>query len=397
MLSRRRFLSAALALPSLALVPPSLTRAQASPSGALVDPDLWHYLTLSPTSIASPMQAMPLLAGNQLLQAETLDIALPFDMNDDEQMHAWIQGMHSVTTPVFILQHVMRPEWDELTGFDISQITTGAEIGEPPAQVTFLRGTFDPTFVQAAQLLGGYTPLEVGGRVVMSLNETDDVDLTNTLQSMVLARMNNSTMLDDGTLVYAPTLELIEQVLAPESTLSDLPEVVRAINTLDEPLISGAVLGPGNFLPGIPVEMFVPQSQDEIAAAILAMREQEPAPVVLAAIAGSTPGGPISLDEVAIDATPDPFGLTTQPKSVTKLALAYATPEEAEIAAGQIQERLATGSSMVDQQPWTELFSTWSAVANPETSSVLLTIEWRDRPANTLALIYNRDLGFVTG
>jgi hypothetical protein len=398
MLSRRRFLAAAFALPSLALIPPVLTRAQASPSGALVDPDLWGYLSLSPTSIANPMQAMPLLAGNQLLQAEALDIALPFDMNDDEQMHAWIQGMHSVTTPVFILQHVFRPEWDELTGFDISQITTGAEIGEPPAQVTFLRGTFDPTFVQAAQLLGGYKPIEIDGHAVMSLNETDDVDLTNTLQSMVLARMNNSTILDDGTLVYAPTLELIEQVLAPESTLSDLPEVVRAVNTIDEPLISSALLGPGNFLPGIPVEMFVPQSQDEIAAAILAMREQEPAPIVLAAIAGSTAGGPITLDEIAVDATPDPFGITlSQPKSVTKLALAYATPEEASLAAGQIQERLATGSSMVNQQPWSELFSTWSAVPNSDTSSVLLTIEWRDRPSNTLALIYNRDLGFVTG
>jgi hypothetical protein len=170
------------------------------------------------------------------------------------------------------------------------------------------------------------------------------------------------------------------------------------VNTIDEPLISSALLGPGNFLPGIPVEMLVPQSQDEIAAAILAMREQEPAPVVLAAIAGSTAGGPITLDELAVDATPDPFGITlSQPKSLTKLALAYATPEEAGLAAGQIQERLATGSSMVNQQPWSELFSTWSAVPNPDTSSVLLTIEWRDRPANTLALIYNRDLGFVTG
>jgi len=52
---------------------------------------------------------------------------------------------------------------------------------------------------------------------------------------------------------------------------------------------------------------------------------------------------------------------------------------------------------MANQQPWTELFSTWSAVANPDTSTVLVTIEWRDRPANTLALLYNRDLGFVTG
>lgn len=389
MLNRRRFLSAALALPSLALLPPALTRAQSTSPAAPVDPDFWHYLSLSPLSIANPTQAMPILGGNQLLQADALDIALPFDMNDDEQMHAWIQGMFNVTTPSFILQHVFRPEWDELTGFDISQITTGAEIGEPPSMVTFLRGSFDPSFVQAAQALGGYQPLDINGHAVMSLNETDDVDLTNTLQSMVLARMNNSTILDDGTLVYAPTLELIEQVLAPESTLATLPEVERAMATLDGPLISSALLGPGNFLPGIPAELLAPQSQIEIADFILAMRDQQPAPVVLAAIAGSTAGGPITLDDLT-----DP---ASQPKSETKLALIYATPGDAEIAAGQIEQRLATGSSMVNQQPWTALFSTWSAEPNADQSSVLVTIEWRDRAANTLALIYNRDLGFITG
>lgn len=397
MLSRRRFLSAALALPSLALVPPTLARAQSSSPAAPIDPDLWHYLTLSPLSVANPMQAMPVIAGNQRLQADTLDFALPFDMNDDEQRHEWIQGTFNVTLPASILQNVFRPEWSSLTGFDITQVETGAEIGEPPDMVTFLRGSFDPTFIQAAQLVGGYQPLEIGGHVVMSLHETAEIDLTNTLQAMVLARMNNSTVLDDGTLVYASTLELIEQVLAPETTLSTLPEVERAMATLDAPLISSTLLGPGSFLPGIPAEIFQPQSQDEIAAAILAMREQDAPPIVLGAIAGSTAGGPITLERVADDATPDPFGLLSQPKSETKFALVYATPDEAQIAAGQIVRRLATGSSMVNDRPWSELFTTWSAVPNPQQSSVLVTIEWSDRPANTMALIFNRDLGFITG
>jgi hypothetical protein len=397
MLSRRRLLSAALALPSLALASPGFANAQSDALDAPVDPELWHYLSLSPLSIANPVQAMPLLAGNQLLQAETLDIALPFDMNDDAQMHAWIQGMFNVTTPSFILKNVMRPEWDELTGFDISQVTSGAEIGEPPGMVTFLRGTFDPSFVQAAQLLGGYKPLEISGHAVMSLYETDELDLTNTLHAMVLSRMNNSTILDDGTLVYAPTLELIEQVLTPESTLAALPEVERAMNTLDAPLISGALLGPANFGPGLPVEIFEAQSRDESIAAILELRRQEQAPIVLAAIAGSTAGGPVAIEDIPIDATPDPFTLAAQPKSLTKFALAYATPAEAETAAQQIEERLATGQSLFEERPWSELFSSWSAVSNTEQASVLLTIEWRDRPAQTPKLIFARDLGFITG
>lgn len=394
MLNRRRFLSAALALPSLALVSPSFATAQTGPP---VDPDLWDYLSLSPLSVANLSQAMPLLAGNQRLQAATLGFALPFDMNDDAQMHAWIQGTFHVTTPSFILKNVMRPEWDELTGFDITQISSGAEIGEPPAQITFLRGTFDPRLIRAAQLLGGYKQMEIDGHVVMSLYETDELDLTNPLHAMVLARMNNSTILDDGTLVYASALEQIERALAPEPTMATLPEVGRAMQTLDTPLISSMVLGPGNFLPGIPVELFEPQSQDEIAEAILAMRAQEPAPIVLAAIAGSTAGGPVPIEDLPDDATPDPLTLAAQPKSVSKFALAYATSDEAATAARQIEERLTTGSSMVKQSPWTELFSTWTAVPNAEQSSVLLTIEWRDRPARTVDLIFTRDLGFITG
>ena len=188
-------MSAALALPSLALVAPSFASAQTSAPTAPVDPDLWGYLSLSPLSVANLSQAMPLLAGNQRLQADTLGFALPFDMNDDAQMHAWIQGTFNVTTPSFILKNVMRPEWDELTGFDITQISSGAEIGEPPSMVTFLRGTFDPRLIRAAQLLGGYKQMEIDGHVVMSLFETEELDLTNPLHAMVLARMNNSTIL----------------------------------------------------------------------------------------------------------------------------------------------------------------------------------------------------------
>ena len=98
-----------------------------------------------------------------------------------------------------------------------------------------------------------------------------------------------------------------------------------------------------------------------------------------------------------MDATPDPLTLPAQPKSVSKFALAYATPDDAETAARQIEERLASGSSVVKKAPWTELFSTWTAVPNAEQSSVLLTLEWRDRPARTVDLVFSRDLGFITG
>jgi hypothetical protein len=391
MLSRRQFLSAALGLSAVALATPSFARAQTPPSGASVDPTLFDYLSISPSSVANLTQAMPLLAGNQQLQAETLDIALPFDMNDDDQMHEWIVGMFNVALPSFILQNTMREDFVSVTGFDITQVTSGAEIGEPPSMVTFLRGTFEPAAVQAVQLLNGYKQLDIDGRPVYSLFEDAEVDLTHPVSAMALARMNNSTFLDDGTLVYASTLELIEQVLTPVPTLAEQPGVMQALNTLEIPLMSSAVLGPGNFLPGIPPELFQPSSQDEIAEAMEALRAQEPAPVVLAAIAGDTPGGPVEFK------TRDAVSLASQPDSLTTFALVYATPEDAQTAANQIVERLAIGSSMASSEPWSEIFSDWSAVPNPEQSSVLLTIKWNGRAGRAINLVFNRDLGFITG
>ena len=391
MLSRRQFLSAALGISALAVAGPRLTYAQTPSGGASVDPTLLDYLKLSPASVANLAQAMPLLAGNQQVQAETLDIALPFDMNDDDQMHEWIVGMFNVTLPSFIMTNVLRDDFVANTGFDITQIQSGAEIGEPPSMVTFLRGTFDPAAVQAVQLLNGYKQLEIAGRPVFSLFEDASHDLTNPISAMALARMNNSTFLDDGTLVYASTLELIEQVLTPQSTLLDQPGVQQALDTLDTPLITSAVLGPGNFLPGIPVDLFQPSSQDEIAAAMESLRAQEPAPIVLAAIAGDSPGGPIEFK------TRDAASIASQPASLSKFALAYATPEDAQIAASQIEQRLATGSSVMTQQPWSTLFSEWSAVPNLEQNSVLVTIKWDGRAGRSINLVFARDLGFITG
>src|SRR5215207_7959782 len=243
MLSRRQFLSGTLGLSGVALTGPSFANAQTPPSGTSVDPTLFHYLSLSPSSIANLTQAMPLMAGNQQIQAETLDIALPFDFTNDDQTHEWIVGMFNVTLPSFMMTNVFRDDFLLNTGFDITQIESGAEAGEPPNMVTFLRGTFDPVAVQAVQLLNGYKQLEIAGRPVYSLFEDNEIDLTNPISAMAMARMNNSTILDDGTLVYASTLELIEQVLTPGSTLAEQPGVMQALNTLDTPLISSAMLG----------------------------------------------------------------------------------------------------------------------------------------------------------
>ena len=391
MISRRQLLSTAFGSTAIALAGPMIVHAQPPASGASIDPTLLDYLSLSPSSVANLTQGSPFLAGNQQLQTETLDVLVPFDLNNEDQLHEWIASMFNVALPSFVRMNALREDFVLMTGFDITQITSGAEIGVPPGMVTFLRGIFDPAQVQVIQLLNGYKQLDIAGHVVYSLFEDATIELTNPVSAMALSRMNNSTFLDDGTLVYASTLELIEQVLTPQTSLLDQLGVQQALNTLDTPLITSIVLGPGNFLPDFPIGMIGPNSQEEIAAAMEALRAQEPAPIVLSAIVGDSPGGPIEFK------TRDTSSIASQPSSLSKFALVYPTAQDAQTAAAQIEQRLATGNSAVSQQPWSTMFSDWSALPNLELNSVLLTIKWNEQPGNSLKLVFARDLGFITG
>lgn len=392
MYTRRSFLGAFLALPALSLLRTLPAGAQADSERARsIDPGLYGYLAQSPLSIASLDQVTPLTYGNAKLQMDTLGFALRFDMIEANAVQDWTAANFSVALPQPFRMNALRDDFRDLTGFGIGQIFSGAEIGEPPAMATMIRGALDPDTIQAAQRVIGYRDTEIDGRLVLTIGPDGEMDLSNPVQKMAMARLNNATFLDDGTLVYTPTLDLMRQMLNPSVTLDQQPLVQQALAGLDGPVISAVLLGLGALLPGIPALPNSAQSQDEVAGIMLTAQAREPAPTVLTAIAAITPGGPLwgRGGEVA---TPNP-GVA---KSVGKFSLVYASAEEAALAAGQIEERLATGQSLVTTQPWSEMLANWSAVAQTGTNTVLVTLEWPELP-RPFDLITRRDVGFITG
>ncbi|MCA9858761.1 MAG: hypothetical protein KC438_03525, partial [Thermomicrobiales bacterium] len=190
--------------------------------------------------------------GNAQLQADALDIPLPVDTDDEERVHTWQLGMGNVPIPE-ILRRTEQIYFgmQQVTGYQLSQIYSGVETGDPANMVTLVRGDLDPVVIQAAQEDVGYQRQEIDGHPIFALDQDREMESVGTLD-LVSGRLACSTFLDDGTLVYAPTLDLIESLLAPESTLLDLPAVTQAIDTLDEPLISAALAGPGALLPYTP-------------------------------------------------------------------------------------------------------------------------------------------------
>ena len=390
MLSRRALLGSALGVSILSAGKIESLGAQTPERERSIDPVLSDYLSLSPLSVASLDLALPLTYGNAQLQMETLGFALPFDQADEEAVKNWVSGSYSVMLPSPIRNNALRDEFEELTGFQIGQVFSGAEVGVPPDMATLLRGELQSELIQAVQRTNGYREIDLDGHLVMSLAEDASVDLQNPVQRMALARLNNSTFLDDGTLVYTATLDLMRAMLNPQATLDQQPFVQDALMALDEPLIGGVVAGPGALVPGIPGELLQPGTQAEIADFIEAMHAREQAPVVLTAIAGVTAGLPLLGSE---DVAVLPPGT---PKSVGKFALVYASAAEAALAAEQIDERLATGTSQVIEEPWSALLADWSAVATPDRNTVLVTMTWNERP-RVLDLIYARDIAFITG
>lgn len=352
-----------------------------------VDPVLVDYLSMSPVSIASLDRAIPFTFGNAQLQMETLGLALPFDRSDDAALAAWVSAIYSVALPQPIRVNALRDDLRDLLGFEIGQVFSGAECGEPPEMATFLRGDFDVEAVRATQQALGYQQTEIDGQLVMTLGPDGEMDLENPVQRMAMSRLNNASFLADGTLVYTATLSLMREVWDRAATLDGQPLVQQALEGLDGPLISAVLLGPGALIPEVPFGLEPPRSNDQIADVMLTMQAREEAPLVIAGIAGITPGGPLQGDSAA---TP------SAPKSVGKFSLVYASASDAATAAGQIDARLASGESQATGQPWRDMLVSWSAVARPESTTVLLTLEWPEIP-RPFDLVFRRDIAFISG
>lgn len=384
MATRRRFLAAMAGLATLASAGLRPAGAQSPVSIADTGSPLRDYLGLIPTSVANLEQGVPFLMGDAWLQAETLGISLPLNTDDEAQVHAWQLATTNVPIPEILRRtDLIYSGMPRVTGYELSQVYSGVETGDPANMVTLVRGELDPDAIIPVLERNGYQRIEREGHIVYSVAAGPTQVTVPAIESLP-GRLFNATFLDDGTLVYAPKLDLIDAVLAPDATLLDLPAIAQAVDTLDEPLIAAALAGPGALLPDT---LFDLTPANDVSAWPVG------SPVPLAAIVGSTAGGPIQSFATGATPIPAPNGALSR----SKIALVYPTGEDVTTAASQIEDRLATERSLSYEQAWSDLFATWSVEPNQDQASVLVTIEWRDVPSKALTLLYRRDLGVITG
>jgi len=250
-----------------------------------------------------------------------------------------------------------------------------------------MRGSFDLDALMTAWSANGYQMLEVDGLAVASISAEADLDFETELGRLALASANNAAFLDDGTLLYSPTLEALTAMLqAPvgtESSLGTYDLVEAVVSSITTPL-SGASLLPGPaFLAPLPLILGGPSEiePDELPA---------PGPLPLMGLVGfvSGPETPEAAPEDG-DTEPVPSG------SMMVASLKYTTSEEAAIAAKRALLELETGVSPAVQVPFADRFAGWRVGHIAGSETMMIEIDLYGDEGIWLQMIYNRDASFL--
>ncbi len=280
-------------------------------------------------------------------------------------------------------------------GFDLLQAEQTLEISQPPFNLSLYRGDFDEAAVLAALEEIGYRPGGVDDRRVLSLG--DEISFEGPGR-YTLGAMSYMTILDDGTLAFAAQRSTIEAIIAVENgevpSMVEDDSVAALLSNAPSDLVT-AVLAPGTMLMADPLTGFL-RTALEATPDLDAMATEQAVtaqmPQVYLALLGETAGGPLM---PIGEGTPEPLP-DDVPTARGVVVLLMQGPAAAEEAVPVIEERLATGATASDQQPFAELFPDPTVTAVPEEAVVVVELPFGETARGILRTLFNsRDLGFV--
>jgi len=367
-----------------------------SPAGA---GSLRAMLALAPDVLAGPNRPTGQVAmyADQAAQLAAVGVAAPQSSSDAAGVARWTRATQWLTLPSPVGDHALIPDWRQTFGFDVFQISQSLQVGDPPNQITFLRGHFNANEVQGALTRDGYKRLDEAGVIVFSLRANATVDLTSKVGQLALASMNNAALLPDGTLVAASTLSNVRAVIAvaqgKAASLAQRVDIGALLGALATKLAS-AIIVPGSALRLNPAAAVVTSGPGTAAAAIATqVQALGKLPPVTLGLIGVTPGGPLP---PASGGTPAPVPMGAG-SARDVIALVMATQGAAEQAVPVIERRLATATSPVTQRPYNDLFSHSVVRAVPGKPVVLveLTPSSSTLPGIVVSMLFQRDLLFV--
>lgn len=340
---------------------------------------------------------LPGLGADDLFQGSYADVATQLavtgterpDSIDSPGLQDWIAATAVTPTPSYATQFLA--QWRELFGFDLFQADETLEISSPPFNLTLYEGEFDEDAVVRALDDLGYEAVDVDGAAVFAIRDDYEIDIRSPA-GFVLATMNVAAILPDGTLVFAPAMEIIEAVVAvaagDRESLAEGEDAAALLSHLPADLV-GATLVPGIALRHNPVDVgsFVnSDATPDVNAMATEIATPNEMPPVLFAVLGTTAGGSPSSGTPSSEV--EPAGAVA--------VLLMQRSSDAETAVPVIEERLKSGESLVTRRPFLDIFADYDVEAIPGEAIVSIDLVLGDAPPNILIkMLYQRDLGFI--
>ena len=323
---------------------------------------------------------------------------------ESEDARLWNRVLLGMALPGDIADFASALPWQEMFGWTPYEVEQSLWFGEPPGVVNLLRGRFDAAAVATALLTLGFRAVEIAGATAAYSIEHKDLSIADPDERfLVTSSLRTLAILPDGTYVWSQRPEgarAVATVAAGAASLGARSPVQRLLGAVAEPLAS-IILVPGLALsgPGDPTELLgaaaTPDAVDDLATAIAAEEAARQAmPPIGLALFGVTYGGEFASLAGTPEALPHPASIRQSPTRL-RFFLQFGGVDDAERAVPAIEERLETGRSVRTEQPWSEVFRSWSVAVVPEHAVVLVEIDPGAARNAWFGLLFSRDLGFL--
>jgi hypothetical protein len=270
------------------------------------------------------------------------------------------------TQPLYLAANVFRFAFNEelvdAIGFEPLGVDQTVLAGAPPNQLSLFRGEFDTDRMEAAWEASGYERGESStGVTTWTIGPDGEYELTNPIQSMVLATMNNLALIDGEVIVAAGTMDLLEEALATfvagEGSAALDPDFGLSLDALPETTVSAMAVRWGSENRPDPVEG-APEMPSYTA--------------LLLGIGAGT----VDDDFWSEDGGATPMADQSDGIGVAYARLVMSSAADAETALEVVEERWTTLSSVTNGQPYTDLMEIREMSVDGNIAQIDFTIIW---------------------
>ena len=401
---RRALLPLALLL-AVAIVSPSLCLLAPSREGtetALVSAQPTAPAATAPAAPPGTLPAMLALAPNRLNDDLPLaDVAAYADIaaatrthglawpvsRADPSLAAWEANLAALALPPALAARGLDPIWERTYGFTTLHLHQVLTVGQAPDTATILHGDFDVAALNDAWVRSGYQAVETEGVTVWSLFPGDTIDLSAPASRPALGSLNNVYLLDDRTLIAAPRLSLLKDVLRTVLGREGAPSLA------EQPDVA-ALLTPTAVVESFITAMLV-EGQFLQTGSLTAATPTPPLPRVELALVGLLPPHEGARLEEANGPPATPLGGDgsgpATPRMVTLLA--FDDVEAATAAVSLVQRRLAGAVSPITGEAYTARVQPVRVRVITDTPAVLVELGLHRGEADWRRILDDRDLG----